>query len=102
VTDEGGGAAERRIELEEGSWLYRQLNKFVLKIYYQHQYLIYEEVSAMLRSFFIYLSKAAWARKIVTRWSIAWKMASRWMKTWPHGVSMRLILCLFQPLRYPE
>ena len=33
----------------------------------------------MLRSFFIYLSKAAWARKIVTGWSFAWKMASRFV-----------------------
>ncbi len=33
----------------------------------------------MLRSFFIYLSKAAWARKIVTGWSIAWRMASRFV-----------------------
>ena len=33
----------------------------------------------MLRSFFIYLSKATWARKIVTGWSVAWKMASRFV-----------------------
>lgn len=33
----------------------------------------------MFRSFFIYLSKAAWARKIVTGWSFAWKMASRFV-----------------------
>ena len=33
----------------------------------------------MLRSFFIYLSKANWARKIVTGWSFAWKMASRFI-----------------------
>jgi len=33
----------------------------------------------MLRSFFIYLSKAGWARKIVTGWSFAWKMASRFV-----------------------
>jgi proline dehydrogenase len=33
----------------------------------------------MFRSFFIYLSKAAWARTIVTKWSIAWKMASRFV-----------------------
>ncbi len=31
----------------------------------------------MFRSFFSYLSKAAWARKIVTKWPISWKMASR-------------------------
>ena len=33
----------------------------------------------MFRSFFIYLSKAAWARKLVTRWSVAWKAASRFV-----------------------
>ena len=33
----------------------------------------------MFRSFFIYISKAAWARKIVTSWSIAWKAASRFV-----------------------
>jgi proline dehydrogenase len=33
----------------------------------------------MFRSFFSYLSKAAWARKIVTKWSFAWKMASRFI-----------------------
>ncbi len=33
----------------------------------------------MLRSFFIYLSKAAWARRIVTGWSVAWSMASRFV-----------------------
>src|SRR4030043_19336 len=33
----------------------------------------------MFRSFFSYLSKAAWARKIVTKWPLAWKMASRFI-----------------------
>jgi proline dehydrogenase len=33
----------------------------------------------MMRSFFIYLSKASWARKIVTGWSVAWRMASRFI-----------------------
>jgi proline dehydrogenase len=33
----------------------------------------------MLRSFLIYLSKAAWARKIVTSWSFAWRAASRFV-----------------------
>lgn len=33
----------------------------------------------MFRSFFSYLSKAAWARRIVTQWSFAWKMASRFV-----------------------
>jgi proline dehydrogenase len=33
----------------------------------------------MVRSFFSYLSKAAWARKIAVRSSIVWKMASRFI-----------------------
>lgn len=33
----------------------------------------------MLRSFLIYLSKAAWARQIVTGWSFAWRAASRFV-----------------------
>jgi proline dehydrogenase len=33
----------------------------------------------MLRSFLIYLSRAGWARKMVTRWSIGWRTASRFV-----------------------
>jgi proline dehydrogenase len=33
----------------------------------------------MLRSFLIYLSKAAWAQRIMTRWKIAWMVASRFV-----------------------
>ena len=33
----------------------------------------------MLRSFFIYLSKAAWAQKLVTSWGFAWRTASRFV-----------------------
>src|SRR5512135_1163519 len=33
----------------------------------------------MLRSFLIYLSKAAWAQRIVTHWSLAWRVASRFI-----------------------
>jgi len=33
----------------------------------------------MLRSFLIYLSKAAWAQKMVTSWGFAWKAASRFV-----------------------
>lgn len=33
----------------------------------------------MLRSLLIYLSKAAWAQKLVTSWSFAWKAASRFV-----------------------
>jgi proline dehydrogenase len=33
----------------------------------------------MLRSFFIYLSKAAWAQNLVSSWGFAWKTASRFV-----------------------
>lgn len=33
----------------------------------------------MLRSFLIYLSKAAWAQNIVTNWGFAWRAASRFI-----------------------
>lgn len=33
----------------------------------------------MLRAFFIYLSKASWARRIVTHWRVAWQAASRFV-----------------------
>jgi proline dehydrogenase len=33
----------------------------------------------MLRSFLIYLSKAAWAQNMVTSWSFAWRTASRFV-----------------------
>lgn len=33
----------------------------------------------MLRSFLIYLSKASWARQMVTSWKIAWLVASRFV-----------------------
>ncbi len=33
----------------------------------------------MFRSFFSYLAKAGWARNIVANWSLAWKMASRFV-----------------------
>ena len=33
----------------------------------------------MLRSFLIYLSKAAWAQKLVTSWNFAWRAASRFV-----------------------
>jgi proline dehydrogenase len=33
----------------------------------------------MLRSLLIYLSKAAWAQKLVTNWSFAWRAASRFI-----------------------
>ncbi len=33
----------------------------------------------MLRSFLIYLSKASWAQRMITRWSVSWKAASRFI-----------------------
>ncbi|MDD2695227.1 MAG: hypothetical protein PHD58_04830, partial [Anaerolineales bacterium] len=33
----------------------------------------------MFRAFFIYLSKAAWARRMVTEWDFAWRAASRFI-----------------------
>lgn len=33
----------------------------------------------MLRSFLIYLSKAPWAQRLVTRWKFAWRAASRFV-----------------------
>jgi proline dehydrogenase len=33
----------------------------------------------MLRSFLIYLSKAEWAQRLVTRWKFAWRAASRFV-----------------------
>lgn len=33
----------------------------------------------MLRSFFIYLSKAAWAQKLITGWKFSWRIASRFV-----------------------
>ncbi len=33
----------------------------------------------MLRALLLYLSTAEWARRVVTRWSVAWRMASRFV-----------------------
>jgi proline dehydrogenase len=43
----------------------------------------------MLRSLFIYLSKAAWARRLVTNWSFAWRTASRFVSgsTLPEAIA---------------
>ena len=45
----------------------------------------------MLRSFLIYLSKAAWAQKLVTNWSIAWSVASRFVAGVTAGEAIRVI-----------
>ncbi len=44
----------------------------------------------MLRALFIYLSKASWARQIVTRWRIAWQAASRFVagETLEEGIAV--------------
>jgi proline dehydrogenase len=36
-------------------------------------------LSRFMRSFFISLSKATWARRMVSGWSVAWRMASRFI-----------------------
>ncbi|OGO60616.1 MAG: hypothetical protein A2032_04595 [Chloroflexi bacterium RBG_19FT_COMBO_49_13] len=48
----------------------------------------------MLRSFFIYLSKASWARKFVTGWSLAWRMASRFVSGETLGDAIQAIKAL--------
>ncbi len=48
----------------------------------------------MLRSFFIYLSKAAWAQKLITHWSFSWKIASRFVA----GVSLADALTVVREL----
>ena len=45
----------------------------------------------MLRSFLIYLSKAAWAQRIMTRWKIAWIVASRFVAGEKIGDAIRTI-----------
>jgi proline dehydrogenase len=45
----------------------------------------------MLRSFLIYLSKAAWAQKLVTSWSFAWRTASRFVAGTKLDDAMRVV-----------
>jgi proline dehydrogenase len=45
----------------------------------------------MFRSIFIYLSKAAWARKLVTQWSVARRMASRFVAGETLADAMRVV-----------
>ncbi len=45
----------------------------------------------MLRSLFIYLSKAAWAQKLVTSWSFAWRTASRFIAGTKLDDAMRVV-----------
>jgi proline dehydrogenase len=40
---------------------------------------LFLRIPRMLRSLLIYLSKAAWARRLVTGWSFAWRAASRFV-----------------------
>ena len=48
----------------------------------------------MLRSFLIYLSKAAWAQNLVTGWSFAWRAASRFVAGETSGDAIRAIRAL--------
>jgi proline dehydrogenase len=48
----------------------------------------------MLRSFLIYLSKAAWAQKLVTGWSFAWRFASRFVA----GMKLDDAMCVVSEL----
>ncbi len=50
----------------------------------------------MFRSFFIYLSKAAWARKIITGWKFAWRAASRFVAGETLDDAIRVIQLLNQ------
>ena len=45
----------------------------------------------MLRSFLIYLSKAAWAQKLMTSWSIGWRVASRFVAGEKIGDAIRVV-----------
>jgi proline dehydrogenase len=45
----------------------------------------------MLRTFLIYLSKAAWAQRLVTSWSIAWRVASRFVAGEKIGDAIRVV-----------
>ncbi len=45
----------------------------------------------MLRSFFIYLSKAAWAQNLITGWSLAWRVASRFVAGTKLSDAMRVV-----------
>jgi proline dehydrogenase len=50
----------------------------------------------MFRSLFIYLSKAGWARKLVTNWKFAWRAASRFVAGETLGDAIRVIQLLNQ------
>ena len=45
----------------------------------------------MFRSFFIYLSKAPWAQKLVTGWDFAWRNASRFVSGTKLDDAMRIV-----------
>ena len=45
----------------------------------------------MLRSFIIYLSKAAWAQNLVTNWGFAWRTASRFIAGTKLEEAMRVV-----------
>lgn len=45
----------------------------------------------MLRALLLYLSKAAWARRMVTGWKVAWRVASRFVAGETLGEAVRLV-----------
>ena len=45
----------------------------------------------MLRSFFIYLSKAVWAQKLITGWSFSWRIASRFIAGMTLADALRVV-----------
>lgn len=48
----------------------------------------------MLRALLIYLSQAAWARNLVTRWSLTWRVASRFVAGETPEAAIEAIRCL--------
>ena len=48
----------------------------------------------MLRALLLYLSQASWARRIVTRWSVAWRVASRFVAGETLDEAVRLVKTL--------
>lgn len=51
-------------------------------------------MNSMLRAILLYLSQAAWARRMVTRWPVAWRVASRFVagETLDEAVSLVRVL----------
>lgn len=45
----------------------------------------------MLRSLLIYLSQAKWARRLLTRWKLSWRVASRFVAGETHDEAIEAI-----------